>query len=406
MTLFNAQKLFASAPRVTNDDAERVRALLAALDHPERKVHILPVTGEKGKSSVARMLSGIFGHSGIPAVAVTFPCLETPRENVLIGDSPLSSEKFIAYTARIHTAAKKAYPASEGDPPVLSQSELLFCLAVAAAADTEAKWLILELPNASFAPLATVRFSAPITVITSCTTRIPPVSISMIHPGMSEVVSARLASKGAYQEISEACAKAGCRLTVPAFSALALTESSLRRTVFTYREAEYVIPLYGNAALSNALCAIEAAAALSRLGCKITKNGIAEGLARAVLPARMEVLSVAPTLVVDAADDTLSVFALAESLKARGTSIGTAVTICVEAGEDAPYPHCPDPFSDLLPESGFRIAGVVRIERGKENRSATLLLNSAADGDLLLTVGTLPFAHVMRTEFLKVLNAR
>lgn len=406
MTLFNAQKLFASAPRVTDDDAERIRPLLATLDHPERKFRILPVTGEKGKSSVARMISGILGRSGISAVAVTLPCLESPRENVLLGDAPLSNEEFVTYTARIYNAVKKAYPSKEVPAPVLSQAELLFCLAAVAADAKDAKWLILELPEEPFAPLATVRFSAPITVITSCTTRVPATSVNMIHPGVSEVVSARPGSKTTYKEISEACSKAGSRLTIPALSALTTTESSLKRTAFTYRNTEYVIPLYGSASLSNALCAIEAATALSRLGCKITERGILEGLAHTALPARIEVLSVAPTIVVDAADDNLSAFTLADALKARGSSIGSSVTLCVEEGENAPYPFCPDPFSELLQETDFRITSVVRIERGKENRSATLLLNAAEPGDLILTVGTLPFAHVMRTEFIKVLNAR
>ena len=401
MTYCNAQKLFSSASRSGNENAAHLRLLLSCLGNPERRCKILPVAGGKGKSSVTRMLSGILFHSAIPCVAVIYPCLCPPKDNVFIGDKPLSIEEFTRYTARLFFAVKQAISAEDG--VTFSQDELLFCLAVIVAEETGARWLILEIPNRSFSPLSTVRFSSPLTVITSCGEQVPGEVLSMIHPGLDEVVSARFSHNTTYNAVSGACAKAGCRLTVPAFSGVTLIESSLRRTVFSYRGIEYTMPLYGEFSLSNALCALETAAALKRLDCPITAEGAVLGLERAALPARGEILSVSPTLLIDAADDPLSLSAVTRVLRSKGPALGARITLCLsEPSEEQLYT---DALS-ALSEQGFSVTETVRVPAGKENRTAVLLLKAATDGNLILTLGGLPFAHTMHNEFLKVLKTR
>lgn len=411
MTLFNAQKLFSSAPESGDEAAGRMRLLLSCLGNPERKLRILPVTGEKGKSSVVRIINGILSCSGIKSAAVIYPCLGCPKENVFLGDSSLSNESFTSLTDRLAHAVREAQirAKKQNEPPlVFSRAELLFCLAVTAAENTGCKWLILEIPSGPFAPLSTVRFSAALTVVTSCGETIPQGILSMIHPGLSELVSARLPHVSAYQTIADACAKAGCRLTVPVFSNVSILESSLRRTVFRYRDREYTIPLYGDFALTNALCAIEAASALRRIDCQVTDRGIASGLGGAVLPARAEILSVSPTVLVDAADNPFSVEALTMLLKQKGTAIGNRITLCLEetvrTEQNAEPAFIPQEILAALFDFGFSIGSVIRIPHGKENRTASLLLKTASAGDLILAIGTLPFAFTMRTEFLKALK--
>lgn len=403
MTYSNALKLFSSAPQEIPGSAERLRALLDYLGAPDRRLQLIPVTGEKGKSSVVRMLSSMMAASGIGVGAVTYPCLATPRDNVFVGGKPMTNEAFVAHASTVSAAmhrVRKEHPEISLDGKAsdnYTRDELLFCLALLSAVEVGAKWMILEIPNTPFSPLSLVRFSSSLTVITSCGPRIPASVTSMIYRGLTEVVSARLPFSSSYTALSSACARAGCRLTVPVFSAVSVLEASLRRTAFTYRGKRYSIPLYGEYAISNALCALEAAAALRRLGCPLTDAGAATGLSAASLPARGEILSVSPTVLCDAACDTFSFDALAFLLESKGTAIGERVILCLPEGAELP------PILSRLTDAGFSLSETVYVPVGKENRTAVLLLKAASHGDLILAIGSLPFAFTMRTEFSKVL---
>ena len=396
MTYSNALKLFSSADTGAGS-ADRLRALLSCLGNPERQLSVIPVVGDKGKSSVVRMLSAVLTESGVSSAAVTYPCLRTPRDSVAINGGSLSNEAFVLYASRLSEAIR-TIRAGGGDG-ALTREELLFALALLAGRDRGVKWLILEIPSDAFSPLSVVRFSAPLTVITSCGPSVGPHVTGMLLRGLTEAVSAWLPYPSSYRTISGACARAGCRLTVPAFSAVHIIESSLRRTVFTYRGRQYTLPLYGEFAVSNALCAIEAVAALRRLGCPVTDSGERAGLCRASLPARGEILSCSPTLLVDAASDALSEEALLSLVEKKGTALGSCVTLCVERPETASR------LSPRLESLGFTVRETVLPEIGREDRVAARLLKHASGEELILTVGALPFAFTMRNEFLKVLRS-
>lgn len=396
MTYCNALKLFSSASKSDSGSADRLRMLLTRLDHPERSLSVIPVVGDKGKSSVVRMLSLMMAASGIVVSAVTYPCLHTPKDNIFLNDKSLSNEAFVINAARLSEAIR-AIKATENDI-TFTQNELLFCLALCAGREIGARWMILEIPSASFSPLSVVRFSFPLTVITSCGAEVGPSVTGMLRRGLTEAVSARLPFTSSYSAISGACARAGCRLTVPVFSAINILESSLRRTVFTYRGIQYSIPLYGEYAISNALCALESAAALRRLGCPITEDGERTGLLFATIPARGEILSCSPTILVDAACDEFSEEALITLLSKKGTAIGGSITLCIESSA------VPSPAFSRLSSLGFLLKEAVEVPVGKENSIATRLIKNAAKDDLILAYGALPFAFTMRTEFLKALR--
>ena len=397
MTYCNALKLFSSATKAEHGSADRLRMLLSRLDHPERSLSVIPVVGDKGKGSVIRLLSSMMAASDIAVSAVTYPCLNTPKDNVFLKNKSLSNEEFVAHTARLAEAIREIK--QSGHDTDFTQGELLFALALSAGREIGVKWMILEIPSASFSPLSVVRFSIPLTLIASCGPEVGASVTGMLRRGLTEAVSARIPFTSSYSTISSACARAGCRLTVPVFSAVTILESSLRRTVFTYRGRQYTIPLYGEYAISNALCALESAAALRRLGCQITEEGERKGLLSATVPARGEVLSCSPTILVDAACDTFSEDALIALLMKKGTAIGRSITLCIE-DDTEPSPA----LSRLLP-LGFILKETVKIQSGKEHSTAVRLIKNAEKDDLILACGALPFAFTMRTEFLKVLRS-
>jgi dihydrofolate synthase/folylpolyglutamate synthase len=72
----------------------RIEALCDALDHPERAVPAIHITGTNGKSSVARIAGALLGARGLSAGVFTSPHLVTVRERIALGGDPVDETVF------------------------------------------------------------------------------------------------------------------------------------------------------------------------------------------------------------------------------------------------------------------------------------------------------------------------
>lgn len=73
---------------------KRIEALCEALNHPERSVPAVHVTGTNGKTSTARIASALLGATGLSVGTYTSPHLESMRERISLGGNPISEETF------------------------------------------------------------------------------------------------------------------------------------------------------------------------------------------------------------------------------------------------------------------------------------------------------------------------
>ncbi len=80
---------------------ERTRALLAALDHPERAFPAVLVAGTKGKGSTALLLAEALQACGLRIGLYTSPHLHTPRERIRVDGRLLSPEALVAGVERL-----------------------------------------------------------------------------------------------------------------------------------------------------------------------------------------------------------------------------------------------------------------------------------------------------------------
>ncbi|MCA1707271.1 MAG: bifunctional folylpolyglutamate synthase/dihydrofolate synthase, partial [Actinobacteria bacterium] len=72
----------------------RMRALCEALNHPERSIPAIHITGTNGKSSTARISASLMTATGLTVGTYTSPHLETMRERLSIGGEPVSKDLF------------------------------------------------------------------------------------------------------------------------------------------------------------------------------------------------------------------------------------------------------------------------------------------------------------------------
>jgi dihydrofolate synthase / folylpolyglutamate synthase len=85
---------------------DRMRRLMTALEHPERKFDSIHVVGTNGKSSTVRMISAILMHHGLRTGSYLSPHLISFAERIRIGDEDLDSASFAAALSRAARAAE------------------------------------------------------------------------------------------------------------------------------------------------------------------------------------------------------------------------------------------------------------------------------------------------------------
>lgn len=73
---------------------DRIGALCRALNDPQDAVPVLHITGTNGKSSVARITTGLLGALGLSVGTFTSPHLQSIRERIAHNGEPISEEDF------------------------------------------------------------------------------------------------------------------------------------------------------------------------------------------------------------------------------------------------------------------------------------------------------------------------
>ncbi len=84
-----------------------IRALLGALDHPERSFPAIHVTGSKGKGSVAVMAAAILSEHGLPTGLYTSPHLVSYRERIRLDGTEIDPASVVAGIERVERAADR-----------------------------------------------------------------------------------------------------------------------------------------------------------------------------------------------------------------------------------------------------------------------------------------------------------
>jgi dihydrofolate synthase/folylpolyglutamate synthase len=103
---------------------DRMRRMMTALGHPERRFDSIHVVGTNGKSSTVRMIAAILGRHGLRAGAYLSPHLVSFGERIRIEDSDLAAADFAAAIQRAARAAELV-DRSLGAEERVTQFELL-----------------------------------------------------------------------------------------------------------------------------------------------------------------------------------------------------------------------------------------------------------------------------------------
>jgi len=122
---------------------DRIRRLMTALEHPERRFDSIHVVGTNGKSSTVRMIAAILQQHGLRTGAYLSPHLVSFGERIRIQDRDLPDREFAAAIERAAHAAELVDRSLSGDERV-TQFELWTAAAYAELARQHVEVAVIE----------------------------------------------------------------------------------------------------------------------------------------------------------------------------------------------------------------------------------------------------------------------
>lgn len=309
---------------------ERTARILELLDDPQKTYRVVHITGTNGKTSTARMIESLLRAHGLRTGLFTSPHLERFTERIMIDGEPVDDAAIADAWDEIEpfVSIVDAEFDKTGDAP-LTFFELLTVLAFVAASDAPVDVLVLEVGmggswDSTNTADGDVAVFAPIAIdhadrLGDTITAIAEVKAGIIKEGAA-VVSAQQPEEAA--EVLRRVATEKNATIAFEGDEFGLAEQKLavggqlltiRGLAGTYVE-EY-LPLYGAHQGHNAALAVAAVESLIGAGSqRIAGDIITDGLQGSTSPGRLQLLGIAPTVVVDAAHNPHGAKALAQSL--------------------------------------------------------------------------------------------
>lgn len=412
-------------------DLGPIEALLAKLDHPERTLSVIHVAGSKGKGSTCLLAEAILQAAGERVGTFTSPHLERWTERFRLDGREVDGADLAAAVETVRPHVEALVAADPGKAPTFFDATTAAALVLFARAGIDRS--VLEVGLGGRLDSTNVVDPA-VTVVTqielehtdrlgTTLAAIAGEKAGILKPGVPCVIG-DLAPEAidVVRRRADAVGAPAFRLghefrieRAPEEVAGSPHDPGQR---FSYREPGFelddlILPVLGPHQVANAAMAI---AAIRRLGAHAPDalaRAVRRGLAQVVLPARLEILSRRPVVMIDAAHTRASIQALA-SVLARHPARRRHVVLSISGDKDvaaivaalAPVVDTlwltrADPIRSSDPERLAAVAAehapAAELHRIEDPRAAVLAAHAAlAADDLLCCTGSVYLAGAAR----------
>lgn len=304
----------------------RIEELLARLDNPHLKLKVIHVGGTNGKGSTATMIAGVLEAAGFKVGMFTSPHLHSYCERYKINGAEISQEKIAELLTGMRPLLENMVKEGFEHPTEFEVSTALgFLYFWIETVD----FLVLEVGLGGAIDSTNVVIPQ-VSVITnvamdhmdylgSTITEIAAIKSGIIKPKVPAVTAAD--DQAALAVIREAAQKNGSTLTEVgrdltwriSKNTEAGVEFDVSTPAKTYKELR--IRLAGEHQVLNACTALAAIEALGSSGVFIDEQTVRQGLAGASWPARLEMVSTSPRVLLDGAHNMHGALSLSKALK-------------------------------------------------------------------------------------------
>lgn len=316
ISAFNSCERFSSAPSLG-----RIRALLAALGNPQEKLKCVHVAGTNGKGTTCTLLASVLTAAGYRTGLYLSPHVCDFRERMQLNGEMIAPEELAEAAGTAFRAAETLV--TQGIR--MNEFEMITAAAMLWFSSRRCDIVVLETglggrydaTNVIRSPLA-----AAITSISLDHTKVLGNTVKQIareKSGILKLGCPAVCGPGIPAEALEVIGRTARELPCPLTEA-SCDSFSIRRAGFSGTELEadglsLFIPFFGEHQLRNTATALEVLKALRAEGFRISDVAIQLGFAAARLPARTEVLSPKPFVLLDGAHNPEGTAALAAALK-------------------------------------------------------------------------------------------
>lgn len=285
---------------------DKIKALCEALGNPQKKLKVIHVAGTNGKGSTSTMISNILIASGNNVGLYISPYVSDFRERIQLNGRMIEKESLANAVEKVKNAIDNVL-VPKGIQP--TEFEALTATAFVFYAESDCDFVVLEVGLGG-------RFDATNIIDKPLVSTI--VSISLDHTAIlgdtiekiafekcgiikkdSVTVSYPLQKIEALNVIESKCLEMNNRLSVPDISSVFFEDEEFDGTTAVYDGIRFKIPLAGKHMIYNACTAIEAIKALSFYGLNISDDSIIRGIAASSMPARLELISRNPIIILD-----------------------------------------------------------------------------------------------------------
>lgn len=279
-------------------------ALLCLLGNPEKGMKYVHVAGTNGKGSVSTAVSHVLCEAGYKTGLYTSPYVSEFLERVQVNGSPVNKSIFAESVESVKRAVEKL----SREDIVITEFEALTAAAFLCFKKSGCDAVVLEVGLGGRLDATNVIETPLVNVITSLSLDHTAVLGDTIEEIAFEkcgtikengnTVCSFGQSEKALHVIKKITRERNNRLVIPSQNKVEIVKSDIFGTDFIYNGKAYSVSMPGVHQVKNMTAVIEACEILKNTF-NISEENIRKGIAKTVLPARVEVLCKKPLVILD-----------------------------------------------------------------------------------------------------------
>ena len=304
-----------------NPSLDGIKALLSALGNPENRIKTINVAGTNGKGSTVAMLASVLSTAGYKTGRYVSPFVLEFRERMMINGKMIGRKRL----AKIMSTVREHADALREQGTVLNAFEVTTAAALLWFAEEECDVVVLEAgiggrldaTNAVPEPILQIITAVGLdhtAQLGSTVAEITAEKCGIMRPGCTLLTCPNQNAEAKAVMINK-CAELEATFVMGSAGKGKIVAQSAEGTDLLVGKTELAIPFGGEHQINNALTVVSAVDILREKGFAISDEQLIEGIAAAKFPARFEVCSKDPLVILDGAHNPQAAAALASGIK-------------------------------------------------------------------------------------------
>ena len=304
-----------------NPSLDGIKALLSALGNPENRIKTINVAGTNGKGSTVAMLASVLSTAGYKTGRYVSPFVLEFRERMMINGKMIGRKRL----AKIMSTVREHADALREQGTVLNAFEVTTAAALLWFAEEECDVVVLEAgiggrldaTNAVPEPILQIITAVGLdhtAQLGSTVAEITAEKCGIMRPGCTLLTCPNQNAEAKAVMINK-CAELEATFVMGSAGKGKIVAQSAEGTDLLVGKTELAIPFGGEHQINNALTVVSAVDILREKGFAISDEQLIEGIAAAKFPARFEVCSKDPLVILDGAHNPQAAAALVSGIK-------------------------------------------------------------------------------------------